>query len=108
MGRSEAAGRALNDAIDMSNFELEKFDTPDELARAAARAWLSGIRSRGTGAYTVALSGGRIAARFFAALADLAAAEREILSGVHFFWGDERCVGPTDSASNFCLANTHL
>ena len=28
--------------------------------------------------------------------------------GIHFFWGDERCVPPTDSESNFLLASKAL
>jgi 6-phosphogluconolactonase len=56
----------------------------------------------------VALSGGRIAGRFFSAVAELASQERISLNAWHFFWGDERCVPPSDPESNFAMAKTLL
>src|SRR5437867_3971498 len=52
----------------------------------------------------VALSGGRIARRFFAAAANSGKARRGAFHSVQFFWSDERCVPPTEPESNFALA----
>src|SRR5262249_8059809 len=56
----------------------------------------------------VALSGGRIARSFFETAAVLAKPRVQAIKTIHFFWGDERCVPPTDPESNFALANELL
>ncbi len=93
----------------MCAFELIRFAQPDALARAAAAEWLKSLQpSTRTGApYCVALLGGRIAGRFYSALTKLAGSSQAFAS-VHFFWGDERCVPPTDPESNFALAYERL
>ena len=94
----------------MANFELLTFASADELARAAAGAWLDEIEaaSRAGKTYSVALSGGRIAKKLFTATV-AQARERAVSFGhVHFFWADERCVPPTDPESNFKTANELL
>lgn len=94
----------------MKNFELLSFATADDLARAAAGAWLDEIQSakRAGQPHCVALSGGRIAQTFFAATVEEAKARAVSFEHVHFFWADERCLPPTDPASNFKLANDLL
>ncbi len=101
----------------MKNFELISFATADELARAAASAWLDEIESanRAGKPHCVALSGGRIAQKFFAATAGQAGLRKigdggtpPLPANVHFFWADERCVPPTDPESNFKLASELL
>jgi 6-phosphogluconolactonase len=94
----------------MANFELISVLTADELALRAARAWLDEIEStnRAGKPHCVALSGGRIARKFFAAVAGLAKAEGGAFKSVHFFWADERCVPPNDPESNFRLARELL
>ena len=91
----------------MDNLELLTFPTADELARAAASAWLDEVASanRSGKTYCVAFSGGRIAQKLFTAAADLARARAISFQNVHFFWADERCVPPTDAESNFLQAN---
>ena len=89
----------------MSKFDLEKFATAQELADAAARQWLAALPEGKP--YAVALSGGRIARKLFSAIANSPQAARK-LNSVHFFWGDERCVPPTDPESNFALARDLL
>ena len=92
------------------NFELLSFASDDELARAAASAWLDEIETanRAGKTHCVALSGGRIAQKFFAATVALARTRNVSFAPVHFFWADERCVPPTDPESNFKLANELL
>jgi 6-phosphogluconolactonase len=89
------------------SFELKVFPDDQTLSAAAARDWLRLVQES-PGPYTVALSGGRIAKSFFAAVADVAKASGASLGHVHFFWADERCVPPTDAESNFLLAQENL
>jgi len=91
-------------------FEIKDFKDPESLARQAARDWLENlaVENSATAPYGVALSGGRIAGRLFSAVTELAGERRALLGAVHFFWGDERCVPPTDPESNFALARQRL
>jgi 6-phosphogluconolactonase len=94
----------------MNNLELIRFADDVELARAAAGQWTSQLESRANASrpYCVALSGGRIARRFFEAVVGQARTRRLPLNSIEFFWGDERCVPPTDSESNFAAARELL
>jgi 6-phosphogluconolactonase len=90
-----------------SNYQLRSFPDDPALAAAVAADWLAVLQSF-SGPYAAALSGGRITKTFFAALADLAKSSKASLTNVHFFWADERCVGPTDPESNYRLAWENL
>jgi 6-phosphogluconolactonase len=101
----------------MKNFELISFATADELARAVASAWLDEIEAanRAGKTHCVALSGGRIAQKFFASVVEQTKARKigdgdtpSLPENVHFFWADERCVPPDDPESNFYLAQELL
>jgi 6-phosphogluconolactonase len=101
----------------MKNFDLLSFASTDELARAAAGAWLDEIEAanRAGKTHCVALSGGRIAQKFFASVAEQAKARKigdgdtpSLPANVHFFWADERCVPPDDAESNFAIARKFL
>jgi 6-phosphogluconolactonase len=91
-------------------FDLLFFASADELARAAANAWLDEIEAaaRKGRTHCVALSGGRITEKFFAATVAQAQERGVSFNGVHFFWADERCVPPADPESNFKLAHERL
>lgn len=93
-----------------TNYELITFQTPDELADAAAKAWVEAIETanRTKGTQGVALSGGRIAQKFFALVVEQTKSRKTSLDRVQFFWADERCLPPTDPESNFKLANDLL
>ena len=91
----------------MEKFEILPFASDVELAHAAARDWLTKLESAAR-PHCVALSGGRIAKRFFEAIAQGTVARRIALAGVHFFWADERCVPPQDAESNFAAADQFL
>ncbi len=86
---------------------LLSFADGQALARAAAGDWL-GLLEKSSGPRLAALSGGRIARDFFAAVTALAGNSPAPLRDVHFFWADERCVPPDDPESNFLLANKTL
>jgi len=101
----------------MHNFELISFATAGKLAHAVASAWLDEITAANrTGKrHCVALSGGRIARKFFAAVVELVAVRNfgdgdtpSLPANVHFFWADERCVPPDDAESNFAIARKFL
>src|SRR4051794_16314299 len=73
----------------------------------ACAAHILGVLSRGLATQaqaTIAISGGSSPKLLFAALAKASLD----WSKVHFFWVDERCVPPSDSQSNFKLADDAL
>jgi len=88
----------------MHSTKVLQYQTPEELASAAAGIWLDRLRSRPPkpeSGYAAAVSGGRIAANFFRAIARLAGEDPQVLAIVDWFWADERCVGPSDIESNY-------
>jgi 6-phosphogluconolactonase len=93
-----------------AKYELIPFRTPDELAEAAAKAWLDAIdtANRMKASQDVALSGGRITQKFFASVVEQSKSRKTSLDRVQFFWADERCLPPSDPESNFRLANDLL
>ena len=94
----------------MKNFDLVQFASDLELANAVAAAWLREVEAttRKGAMHYVALSGGRIARQFFAALVEQTKRKAVSLAGVHFFWADERCLPPTDPESNYGIARQIL
>lgn len=90
------------------NIELTRFDTAQELACGAARRFLAFANSESCPRLHVALAGGRIAGRFFSAVAGPPRPEKRALDRIHFFWGDERCVPPEHPESNYGLARDRL
>jgi len=91
----------------MKNCEFRFFRDDGELARSAAGAWLE-LVPKGPKPCFVALSGGRIAPVFYAAIVEESRRMAVSLGQTHFFWADERCVAPDDPESNFRLANEQL
>jgi 6-phosphogluconolactonase len=101
----------------MGQFKLLSFASADELAQAVASAWLDEIAAanRAGKRHCVALSGGRIAQKFFASVVEQAKTRKigdsdtaSLPGNVHFFWADERCVPPDDAESNFAIARKFL
>jgi len=92
----------------VGKFVLERFGSPEELARAAAGQWLRQLASLAVPNYYAALSGGRIARQFLADVARGAQNRKISLLPVHFFWADERCVPPDHPESNYRLAFEQL
>lgn len=62
----------------------------------------SALRIRGR--FTVALAGGSTPWQLYSLLAE----KKQDWAGVHFFWGDERCVPPDAAESNFRMADEAL
>ena len=89
---------------------LEILPTPDALVQAAAeqiaRALIESVRARGRA--SVALSGGSTPRGVYSLLASDQFRSNIPWQGVHLFWGDERCVPPTDAESNYRMVNDAL
>src|SRR4051812_3142994 len=93
----------------MAKSQVLKFPSAGELAEAAAKRLVERLRSVDHGKrFLLALSGGRIAKTFSASLAQQLSNSPTLLRNVHFFWADERCVGPDDEESNYKLAADNL
>ncbi len=95
------------------DFSITRHASPEALAQAVAAALAEHLEARlaSRPAFTLALSGGRIAGPLYDALV---AAERArprprlTAPAVHFFFADERCVPPDHPESNFALARARL
>lgn len=83
------------------------FEDPDQVARAAADCFvavaLSSISERGL--FSVALAGGSTPQLTYQLLATDEYKDRIAWPKVHIFFGDERCVEPTDPESNYRMAD---
>jgi len=92
------------------NGRLDIYPTSDGLIRAAAEQIASlligGVKDRGRA--TIALSGGSTPRSVYALLSSELYRPRISWKSVHVFWGDERCVPPESSESNFRMANEAL
>ena len=89
------------------NVTVENFAGADQLAAGVAQLWLELLAGRDESRpFTVALSGGRFPREYYKAVAKTAPVGA--FANVHFFWGDERMVPPTDAESNFHLAAVPL
>ena len=90
--------------------QLTLFTDCEELSDAAA--WFvieKGKEStQARGIYTLALSGGKSSRRLFELLAEGPDHTQMPWEKTHLFWGDERCVPPTDPESNFGNAEAVL
>ena len=86
--------------------QLRIAGTPEESARDCSRFVLQTLAEALQNApqATLAISGGSTPKLLFAEMARAAFD----WSQIHIFWVDERCVPPTDSQSNFKLANDTL
>jgi 6-phosphogluconolactonase len=86
------------------------FDDAEEVAKAAADRFieLAGKAVGGERRLSVALAGGSTPRRTYQLLASDEYMERVDWARVHIFFGDERCVPPTDSESNYHMADEAL
>jgi 6-phosphogluconolactonase len=78
----------------------------ESAAEAFTRAAADAIRT--SGSFKLALSGGSTPRDLYALLASDRHAARVDWSRVHVFWGDERCVAPSDPESNQRMARAAL
>lgn len=85
--------------------ETRIFDTKEAVARGFSEYLAELIGSRQQ--MHIALSGGSTPKIVFDYLAGHFAG-KIAWENVHFYWGDERCVPPTDAESNFKMTQEHL
>ncbi len=89
--------------------ELEIYDTPTDVAEAAARLIVQTIQQAidDHGRCTVAFTGGKTPESLYSRLADAYRVDID-WRFVHAFWGDERPVPPDDPESNYGMAQRTL
>ncbi len=83
--------------------QVKTFGDPTAVAEAFAAHFAQWIASQDRPKITVALSGGSTPKLLFQCWATRYATSIP-WSRIHFFWGDERCVPPMDSDSNYGVA----
>lgn len=82
------------------------FDTPDQVVQSLAETMRNlSLEQRPV---HISLSGGSTPKLLFKMLASEPFAETIEWRNLHFWWGDERCVAPTDKESNFGEADSLL
>ncbi|MGV8134400.1 MAG: 6-phosphogluconolactonase [Mangrovibacterium sp.] len=86
--------------------ELKISETREELAKSFARD-LFQLVSQTNGYFHLALSGGSTPRLLFDHLSH-DYASRMPWEKIHFWWGDERCVPPSDAESNYRMTYDHL
>jgi len=90
--------------------KLEIYENAKKLAWAAALKFASlaeqTVKERGR--FSVLLSGGSTPKAMFSVLAEKPFADALPWQSIYFFWGDERCVPPDHTDSNYRMANEAL
>ncbi len=96
--------------METTRVQLKILPSRDALVEAAAERFVATAAAafRARGRFLVALSGGTTPMDLYATLASDRYAGRVDWSLVHLFWGDERCVPPTDPMSNYRMAREIL
>ncbi|MDX6692727.1 MAG: 6-phosphogluconolactonase [Blastocatellia bacterium] len=94
----------------MSAPKVMVFADAEEVARAAAECFVESSREaiRAAGRFSVALSGGSTPQRAYQLLASDPFKKRVDWTKTHIFFGDERCVPPSDADSNYRMADEAL
>jgi len=91
------------------HYHLQCFDSPDNLASAAAREWVKVVgETSDDPAFHVAVSGGRIAVPFLEEAARLFLKSPVLLNRLNVYWADERCVPPDSDDSNYLMFQNHF
>lgn len=85
---------------------IQTYENPKQLGEAAAERFATeaerAIAARGQ--FNVALSGGSTPKTTYALLAEKPFSDVIAWQSVHVFWGDERCVPPSHTDSNYLIA----
>lgn len=89
---------------------IKEFKTADEMAEYAAEYVLKKAKDcvKEKGFFTIALSGGQTPIKLHMALAAAPFKEKMPWQKTYIFWGDDRCVPPTDIHSNYKMADDTL
>ena len=94
----------------MTEVQVRIFASLSELSQAAAQEFSAAVGSaiQQRGLARLALSGGSTPAELYRLLARPPFRQSIAWEQVHFYWGDERCVPPTDAESSFGMVYTLL
>ncbi len=96
----------------MKNREIIVAENLEELSRTAARKFVELAQTKINAGHTfaVALAGGSTPKKLYELLADQNEPFRRAVdwTKINFFWGDERCVAPDASESNYRMARESL
>ena len=101
MTRAAGGGRP---AVDVKSYDDPAAMT-HAVAAAVVRAGEAAVAARGR--FTIALAGGETPRALYHELAERYG-DRPLWAATDVFFGDERCVPPNDSASNFAMAQAAL
>ncbi|MDK1081498.1 MAG: 6-phosphogluconolactonase [Anaerolineae bacterium] len=87
----------------MTNADIRIFKDNNELSLAASLLWVESAREaiNARGRFLVVLSGGNTPSGLYQLLAEEPYRSQIDWKKTSVFWGDERCVSPTDEASNY-------
>ena len=86
--------------------EIKLYEDGNAVAKAFAEKLVE-IATSNKQTMHIALSGGTTPTLLFDILAS-EYSKKMPWNRIHFWWGDERCVPPTDNESNFKMTNDHL
>ena len=90
-------------------YRLHVFPNDQQLVAEVAQRWIHEVwplcaARSDSRPVCVALSGGRIASRYFTSIKEASRQEGSPPKNLHFFWADERCVPPSHPQSNYADA----
>ncbi|MCK4738650.1 MAG: 6-phosphogluconolactonase [Deltaproteobacteria bacterium] len=93
--------------------DIRVFKNPDDLAKGAAKLFFERLLSSSGKCFSVALAGGNTPLKLYQEISKTASSVEDNLpftqwEKVHFFFGDERCVSPSSSESNYKFARDEL
>lgn len=85
--------------------DLKIYSNKQEVAEQFSSYFVDQVKDKGT--FHVALSGGSTPKIVFDVLAENFS-DKVDWTKIHFYWGDERCVPPSDDESNYKMTVEHL
>lgn len=91
----------------ITNTEVKIFAAPKKVYKAIAKEILKLTQNSSQPRFDIALSGGNSPKGLFKKISNKYS-DTIPWSRIHFWWGDERCVPPTDNESNYKMANDYL
>ncbi len=90
------------------NQKINIFTNPDELSQNLAVEFVDFIRNNKNDIINILLAGGSTPKIFYSYLALDKFKDKIEWGKVHFYWGDERCVSPDHSDSNYLMVKKSL
>ncbi|MCF6332411.1 MAG: 6-phosphogluconolactonase [Draconibacterium sp.] len=91
----------------ITNTEVKIFAAPKKVYKAIAKEIFKLTQNSSQARFDISLSGGDSPKGLFRKLSNKYS-DAIPWSRIHFWWGDERCVPPTDNESNYKMVNDYL